>query len=339
MSERKIIKQVSVDAKIYDRSLGEKTVNMIHEDITRLREEPCLSVDVVFNRGVYRDAVFFQYPVSKEIKGQQPGNERERLKQKIYDVLSEQLDRVTNALEQAGLRFGHTSVIGDDTDGDSVQIILYRAAQIENSVRGKQTFARTTSVMPDRPYILEQASRAFAEIVLKQIQEESLKEIAKRNHVPNWVKADRLFSAVAAGLAIPNAAGVAASANKMLGEAVIESDWPLCMKSKNREECTEPLTGDTQIDCPEYLLFRLNHGESWDMKKVENIKEAQQFISKQGFRSKQTKAIVVLHKLEPMPYVLFAETEEGLVLVSQAEAHKHKRIHLSWKSGGHNAIN
>lgn len=53
MSERKIIKQVSVDAKIYDRSLGEKTVNMIHEDIPRLREEPCLSVDVVFNRGVY----------------------------------------------------------------------------------------------------------------------------------------------------------------------------------------------------------------------------------------------------------------------------------------------
>lgn len=339
MSERKIIKQVFVDAKIYDLSLGEKTVNVIGEDIPHLKEEHCLSLDVVFNKGVYRDAAFFQYPVSKETKGPQPRNERERLKQKIYDVLSEQMGRVTDALEQAGLRFGHTSVIGDDIDGNSVQIILYREAQIENSGRGKQTFARVTSVMPDRPYILEQASKVFAEIVLKQMREENLKEIVRRNHIPNWVKADRLFSAVAAGLAIPNAEGVTTSVNKMLGEAVIESDWPLCMRSKNRGECTEPLTEDTQIDCPEYVLFRLNHGESWDMKKVENIKEAQQFISKQGFRNKQTKTIVVLHKLEPVPYVLFAETEEGLVLVSQAEAHNHKKIHVSWKNGEHNAMN
>ena len=92
--------------------------------------------------------------------------------------------------------------------------------------------------------------------------------------------------------------GVTTSVNKMRGEAVIESDWPLCTRSKNRGECTESMTEDTQIDCPEYVLFRLNHGESWDMKKVENIKEAQQFISKQGLRNKQKKTIVVLHKLE-----------------------------------------
>ncbi len=337
MSERKIIKQASVDAEIYDLSLGEKTVDVIGEDIPHLREEHCLSLDVVFNRGVYRDAAFFQYPVSKETKGPQPRNERERFKRKIYDVLSEQLDRITVALEQAGLRFGHTSVIGDDIDGNSVQIILYREAQIENSGRGKLTFARVTSVMPDRPYILEQAGKVFAEIILKQMREENLKEIARKNHVPNWVKAGRLFSAVAAGLAMPNAEGVTVSVNKMLGEAVIESDWPLRMRSKNRGECTEPLTEDTRIDCPEYVLFRLNHGESWDMKEVENIKEAQQFISKQGFRNKRTETIVVLHKLEPAPYGLFAETEEGLVPISQAEAHNHKKIHVSWKNGEHNA--
>lgn len=339
MSERKIIKQVSVDAKIYDLSLGEKTVTILSEDVLQLREEHCLGLDVVFNRGAYREAAFFQYPVSREAKGPQPRNEGERLKKKIYDVLSEQLDRVTNSLEQVGLHFGHTSVIGDDIDGDSVQIILYREAQIENSVRGKQTFARVTSVMPDRPYILEQASKVFAEMVLKQMREENLQEIARRNHVPNWVKADCLFSAIFAGLAISKAEGATTSANKMLSEAVVESDWPLHMRSKNRGECTEPLTEDSLIDCPEYVLFRLNHGESWDMRKVENIKEAQQFISKQGFRNKQTKTILVLHKLEPMPYVLFAETEEGFVLVSQAEAHKHKKIHVSWKNGEHNAMN
>ena len=339
MSERKIIKQVSVDAKIYDLSLGEKTVNTISKDIPYLKEEHCLSLDVVFNKGVYRDAAFFRYPVSKETKGPQPRNERERLKQKIYDVLNEQLDRVTNALEQAGLGFGHTSIIGDDINDDSIQIILYREVQIENSGRGKRTFARVTSVMPDRPYILEQASKVFAEMVLKQMREENLKEIIRKNHVPNWVKADRLFSAIAAGVAMSNMEGDAISAKKMLSEAVVESDWPLHMRSKHRGEYPEPLAEDTQIDCPEYVLFRLNHGDSWDMKKAENIKEAQQFISKQGFRNKQTKTIIVLHKLEPVPYVLFAETEEGLVLVSQAEAHKHKKIHVNWKTGEHNVIN
>lgn len=339
MSECKIIKQVSVDAKIYDQALGEKAANMIDQDILSLRKESCLGLEVVFNKSVYQDAVFFQYPVSKETKGPQPRNERERLKQKIYDVLSEQLDRVKDSLEQAGLRFGHTSIIGDDMDGDSVQIILYREAQPENSGRKKQTFIRVTSVMPDRPYIIKQASKMFTEMVLRQIREEDLKKIARQNHVPNWVSADRLFAAAAAGIAVSNAEGVTVSADKMIGEAIVESDWPLHIRSKNRSECAEPLTGETQIDCPEYMLFRLNHGESWDMKKIENIKEARQFISGQGFRNKQTRMVVVLHKLEPVPYVLFAETEEGLVPVSQAEAHKHKKVHVSWKDGERNAVN
>lgn len=107
MSERKIIKQVSVDAKIYDLSLGEKTVTILSEDVSQLREEHCLGLDVVFNRGAYREAAFFQYPVSREAKGRRPRNEGERLKKKIYDVLSEQLDRVTNSLEQVRLRFEH----------------------------------------------------------------------------------------------------------------------------------------------------------------------------------------------------------------------------------------
>lgn len=327
MNEREIIKQVSVESKIYDLGLVQMVKRVFEEDMLSLEKDIHFGLDVVFNKCVYQEAAFYQYPVPKETKGPKPRTERERHKQMIYDVLGEQLDKITSALEQVGLRFGHVSVIGDDLDGDSVQIILYREPPLESSGPKKQTVAHVTSIMPDRPYIIEQASKVFAEMVLKQMREDKLKEIARKNHTPNWVLADKLFSAVAAVLAAEN---MDVTATKMLSEAVVESDWPLHMRSRCRTDQTEVLTRGTQIDCPEYMLIRLNHGGSWEIKKVEGLKEAQQVISRQGFRNKQTKTIIVLQNLESVPYLLFAETDEGLVSVLRTEADKYKKLHVSW---------
>ena len=77
-------------------------------------------------------------------------------------------------------------------------------------------------------------------------------------------------------------------------------------------------------------MFRLTTGGSWDMRKVESLQEAQQIIVKHGFKSKRLKSIVVLHNQIAVPYTLFAETTEGLVLVTPEEAHNFKKLHVSW---------
>lgn len=77
-------------------------------------------------------------------------------------------------------------------------------------------------------------------------------------------------------------------------------------------------------------MFRLTTGGSWDMRKVEGLQEAQQIIVKHGFKSKRFKSIVVLHNQIAVPYTLFAETDEGRVLVTSEEAHNFKKLRVSW---------
>lgn len=138
-----------------------------------------------------------------------------------------------------------------------------------------------------------------------------------------------MFSAIAESLH-SESADVAAAKTKLISEALMESDWPLCMRSRTRNDVAEPIIEETEIDCPEYLLFHLTNGGSWDMKKVDGLKEAQVIISKHGFKSKRFKSIVVLHNVKVVSYTLFAETDEGLTLVTPEEAHSYKKIHVSW---------
>ena len=67
---------------------------------------------------------------------------------------------------------------------------------------------------------------------------------------------------------------------KLISEALLESDGPLRMRSRTRNDAAEWITEDMEIDCPEYIIFRLNNGGSWDMGKVAELYEAQEIIAK-----------------------------------------------------------
>lgn len=123
---------------------------------------------------------------------------------------------------------------------------------------------------------------------------------------------------------------VTAVKSKLISEALLESDWPLRMRSRTRNDTAELVTEETEIDCPEYIIFRLTTGGSWDMKKIESLQEAQQIIIKHGFNSKWFKSIVVLHNQIAVSYTLLAETGEGLIPVTTEEAHNFKKLHVSW---------
>ena len=117
---------------------------------------------------------------------------------------------------------------------------------------------------------------------------------------------------------------------KLISETLLESDWPLCMRSRTRSDTAEWITEDTEIDCPEYIIFRLTNGGSWDMGKVAGLQEAQKIIVKHGFKSKRFKSIMVLHNQIAVPYTLFTETNEEIVPVPPEDAHNFKKFHVSW---------
>ena len=163
---------------------------------------------------------------------------------------------------------------------------------------------------------------------MEHMCEENDIEVAKKNHTPNWVSAGVLFAAISDALAEDNEDVI--TVDKLIDKAYMTSDWPLHMCTRLRADQGEPITRDTQIDCPEYIAFHLNDGGSWELKKVDNLKAAQQEITKQGFHYKHTKAVIVLKDLKKVPYTLFAETDDGLIAVAPCEANTYKKLHVSW---------
>ena len=244
-------------------------------------------------------------------------------------MLAEQLHNVTTAMEELGFRFGLTGIVGEDMENGVVEVILYREPPIELPKGKRKANFRTNTIMPDRPFIYEQMAKTLVDLYLKQEREGKIKKLEKQRHVANWVSAGKLFSTIAESLHSESAV-IADIKNKLIAEALMESEWPLSIRSRTKNDTAETVTAETNLDCPEYLIFRLTDGGSWDMKKIENLQAAQQLIVKHGFKSKRFKSIVVIHNKEVVPYTLFAEADDGITQVTPEEAHGYKKLFVSW---------
>lgn len=330
MNEREQIKEVVIDTVIYDPELPQKVVQALSDDIPKPEANTRIALDIVFNKSVYHRREFYLYELTQEHKGPIPKTDKEKVHQKVYDILGEQLDKVTAALKEIGFEFGDTGIIGDDLEDDAVHIILYRQAASIVGKGKRQTETHVRSVMPDRPFIAKKAAEVMAKMFLEKMKKEATIEAAKKSHIPNWVPAGELFAAISGALSMEMEEDATFAADKLLGKAFMTSDWPLRMRSRLRADQGEPITRDTQIDCPEYIVFHFNDGGSWELKKVDNLKAAQQAITKQGFHYKHTKVVIVLKDLKKVPYTLFAETDDGLIAVAPCEANAYKKLHVSW---------
>lgn len=163
MSNREIIRQFSISAEIYELNLAQKILESIKEDVPTLGKDLVFGLDIIFSRDVYQKAEFFRYPIIKEHKGPKPQTKQEKTKQIIYDVLSEQLSKVTAAMEGIGFRFGHTAIIGEELADNEIMVVLYEVKPAEMPKGKKQTHFRVNSIVPDRPYVTEQAAKALVE--------------------------------------------------------------------------------------------------------------------------------------------------------------------------------
>lgn len=160
MSKREIIRQFSISAEIYELDLALKILEAIKEDMPTLGKDLVFGLDIVFNKDVYQKAEFFQYPITKEHKGPKPKTQQEKTKQIIYDVLSEQLDVVTAAMKELGFCFGHTAIIGEELVNNEIVVALYEEKPVEMPKGKKQTHFRVNSIIPDRPYVMDQAAKS-----------------------------------------------------------------------------------------------------------------------------------------------------------------------------------
>lgn len=330
MKNREKIREVAIDVKIYDPGLADKVASSFSDDVPELAPNTAFALEIVFDKSVYQQAEFYQFPVTKEYKGPPLKTEREKIRQRLSDILSEQLGNVTAALEHRGYTIGDRAIIGDNLEDDKIQVILYREEVFVSRKGKRQTIIHASSIIPDRPFIVERAAEVYARMIMEQMKKENIMEIAKKNHEQNLVPAGTLFAAISNALSHDAESAAVLSADQLIAKAYMESDWPLHIRSKIKTDEAEPFTAQTQIDCPEYIVFKLNQGGSWNLRKTDSLKSAQSEITPQGFRYKQTEAVVVLQNLKEIPYSLFAETEDGLVPVSPQEAHVYKKLHVSW---------
>ena len=225
---------------------------------------------------------------------------------------------------------GSATIIGDVHDA-GVTVIIYESEKPE-PVKGrkKPTQIHVNSIMPDRPFLQEQMAKVLADMVLQKIREDGLKETMRKAHTPNWISADVVFIAVSAACIPDNAAEAQTLKTKLLKDAEMESDWPLHICSKTDKNTESTIDVSTSLDCSDYMLFHRSQGGRWELKSITDLKDAKRIITKDGFNRKQTEVIIVLHNLEPVPYTLHIETEDGLRPVSVEEARGNKKLFVSW---------
>ena len=331
MDKRIVLKEFTVEAEIFDVDLPAKVAKVLTSD--RFAPEPDLyyDVDIVFDKGVYKKAEFYQYPIPEKKMPKDTSrrySEQDRIKDIIYAVLSSQLDATKKAITDLGFLIGSATIIGDVHD-TGVTVVIYESEKPE-PVKGrkKPTQIHVNSIMPDRPFLQERMAKLLADMVLQQIREDDLKEIKRKAHTPNWISADVVFTAISKACSPDNNAQTLKV--RLFKEAEMVSDWPLHIQSQTTQNAESTIDGSTSLDCSEYMLFQRYQGGRWELKSITDLKAAKHIITKEGFNKKQTEAIVVLHDLEPVPYALHIETEDGLRPVSPEEARGNKKLFVSW---------
>lgn len=333
MDKRIVLKEFTVEAEIFHMDLPEKVAKVLTSDGFTPKQDLYYDIDIVFDKGVYKKAEFYQYPIPEKKIPKETSrrySEQDRIKDIIYAVLSSQLDATKEAITDLGFLIGSATIIGDVHDA-GVTVVFYESKKPESAKGRRQpTQIHVNSIMPDRPFLQERMAKLLADMVLQQMREDDLKEIKRKAHTPNWISADAVFAAVSMAY-IPNSAEKAQTLkNKLLKDAEMESDWPLHICSKTDKNKESTIDVSTSLDCSEYMLFQSYQGGRWELKSITDLKDAKRIITKDGFNRKQTEAIIVLHNLKPVPYALHIETEDGLRPVSPEEARGNKKLFVSW---------
>lgn len=324
MSERKEITKFTVDAEIYDCDLPHRIYNELKENIPQIDSDLYYKLDVIFDKKVYKKEEFYQYPLEEGLKTY--SKSKQDVQNELIDsILSEQLNKVVKRIESLGFDIGSASIIGEQLTEPCIKVSLCEGEKKAYTKSGKPVkHFKALTIMPDRQSLMEKAIPVFAELIAELMKKEQLEKLNKANHTPNMIKAQSVFNSLSKALK-------SKQADELLSQATIESDFPLKIKKGTKAEIqNNPIHKDTDLDCPEFMLFHEYTGGFWTFYEVDNLKTAKRIITKEGFNLKRTKDILVFQNQNLIPYTLFEETDEGLIMLDKDSARGCKALNLSW---------
>ena len=339
MKERKTVRQFTISADIYDMELPQKIQAALYDNLPDIQPELYYGIDLTFDTAVYSVPAFFQYPLDKRPLAP-PGAQQtkeEKGKAILSAILTQQLEKIVQQVEALGFAVDNAGIEGVDfSDLHRIDIRLFESAEKEYTKQGTlMKHYKVFNIMPDRPYLMDDAAQKLARLFHEQVKKGALKQMEFERHTPHFLQADEVFSAVAEAILSEEGnedeAAVLELAGKLLTQAVIKSDWPLDIKSgANAETEAAPLERASQIDCPEYLLYHAFQGGSWNLYKIDGLQSAREIITTGGYNVRKTARIIILHNLRPVPFTLFEETKEGLVMLDKKDAAGKKKLQVSW---------
>ncbi len=346
--ERKYWCKFSLDTRIDDIDLG----NKIKEKLISLDLQPepgkFYRIDTTFSTEIYKDSKFYEYPVEwkpyelKELE--KVKHEKNQLEKTIlYGVLSNQVDKIRDELMTLDVNFNSATIIGLRTgDINQVTVLVYEneISNVLGRSKGKKKTEQETSksictsYWPDIQSSYERLDEFFGKIAQKMAEEEIRTRIPdKSQHTPNMKSAEELFTVLASAVLeeLPDtSSSVEKLAHELITQAYLVDEWPLCIIG---DVSTIPkenyLTRDSQVDCPEFLLFYKNEIR-WTLQQIESLEKAKKEILSWKYRKKRVERYVVLHNLKNIRYNLFAEKNGEIIPVPKSEVHTVNRLLLSW---------
>lgn len=330
-----------IKSKIYDPALPTKVRKELEEhmelELVEIDPNKSYRLDVLFDAHVYEtDDEFYSFPITRGTpnlrQGRKKLTESEIKREKVHAVLSEQLDGIIEVLEAAGMCVQYAYISGEEYFvTDSVWVLIKSLEPEQNPGQKKnQSKAKCQCIMPSRKGFYKNLEKALKELEETRLQRKKWEEKAKEERTPNLVQAEALFAEIANAM-YPSDDNQAILYKDMLYKTAVQiSEWPCQLKSGAKTEKNFSINEETKLDCPECVIFTQYMTGEWSINPTANLKTAQQAIVKHGYNLNRTDRMIVIHQLKAVPYTLFKETDEGLVMISPEDARGQKKLHLCW---------
>ena len=343
--ERKYLCDFSLETCIYDVDLPTQIKDKLASLNVLPTPDMVYVLDVSFDVKVYHIKEFYKFPVERkqwqidELEKQSPKRQTETM---IHQVLAQQLNNICKELSPLNIQYETAIIAGEEFDNlNRVDFCIYESEFIQKEspkdgkkkTRRKETTLISHSIIPHRPYIAQKAAEFFAEQMVKRIEEEYKRSLDRAAHIPNLIKADKVFTALATAIMdeFPDTNSSAVTlAYELSIQAKIKNDWPFEIIGQTGYYPKENTIGlNDEIDCPDYLIY-VKRKHDWALKKVNGLDSAKNEILYHGYNTKSVEQIIVLHNLEHIKFNLLVEDCGEIIPIAKSEAHTAKKLFLSW---------
>lgn len=324
-----------VKANIFDQHLSHKVSAAVRDRLPENNMKMYYAIEVIFDQDALRDLEKLRTFV---IENPRP-YEKDTVTDKIYDVLSQQLNKVEKVFTDLGYDISNAAITGEAINAqDTVELQLYEKEKKEYTTKGKVVRKmKVHSINPTAPFLREKSTKLLAEMFIQQFKKEMQQELEKDLHTPNLVKLEDILKAVSKGKLLDERIGKKAYTQrlkKMTDELIsncdIKSAWPLVISGRiNGHNFKKIENFDMEIDCPEFMLFCQHKSGDWQLKRIVSLMGAQQQIAA-AYKKKHIVSVVLIRNLEPVPFALTSETDIGTVIIDKKDAAKHEKIQALW---------